>query len=111
MSPQPAKPTLLARLRARLPKLPSRRPVPQAKPARAAAAPPAALDLTEEEIAAILLDRFTKQVEADGAPLALWRAVNAAKDETRHQVRRGLIALAALQILLAVGLAVLPHLL
>lgn len=107
MSPQPPKPTLLARLRARLPKVPSRRPVPQTKPARA----PTALDLTEEEIAAILLDRFTKQVEADGAPLALWRAVNAAKDETRHQVRRGIIALAALQILLAVGLAILPHLL
>ena len=111
MSHNTPTPSLLARLRARLPKLPSRRPVPPANPARAAAAPPAALDLTEEEIAAILLDRFMRQVEADGPPLALWRAVNAAKDETRHQVRRGILALAALQILLAVGLAVLPRIL
>lgn len=107
MSPQPPKPTLLARLRARLPKLPSRRPVPQTKPARA----PTALDLTEEEIAAIQHARFLKQVGQEGETVALWRVVTAARDETRHQVRRGLIALAALQILLAVGLAVLPRIL
>lgn len=107
MSHQPPKPTLLARLRARLPKVPSRRPVPPTKPARA----PTALDLTEEEIAAIQHARFLKQVGQEGETVALWRAVTAARDEIRHQVRRGLIALAALQILLAVGLAVLPRIL
>lgn len=105
MSPQPPKPTLLAQLRARLPS----RPAPQTKPVRAAAAPPAALDLTEEEIAAIQYARFLKQVGQEGETVALWRAVTAARDEIRHQVRRGLIALAALQILLVVGLAVLPR--
>ena len=94
-------PGLLARLRARL--------TPQAKPARDTVPP--ALDLTEEEIAAIQYARFLKQVGQEGGTVALWRAVTAAKAEVLARVRRAVLLLAALQVGLAVVLAVLPSLL
>ena len=98
-------PGLLARLRARLPSLPA----PRAKPARAPASP--ALDLTEDEIAAIQYARFLKQVGQEGETVALWRAVTAAKAEVLAQVRRATLILAALLMGIAVVLAVLPSLL
>ena len=98
-------PGLLARLRARLPSLPA----PRAKPARTPAPP--ALDLTEDEIAAIQYARFLKQVGQEGGTVALWREIRATKDEIRAQVRRATLILAALLIVLAVVLAVLPSLL
>jgi hypothetical protein len=99
------KPGLLARLRARLPSLPA----PRAKPARAPAPP--ALDLTEDEIAAIQYARFLKQVGQEGETVALWREIRATKDEIRAQVRRATLILAALLMGIAVVLAVLPSLL
>ena len=98
-------PGLLARLRARLPSLPA----PRAKPARAPASP--ALDLTEDEIAAIQYARFLKQVGQEGGTVALWREIRATKDEIRAQVRRATLILAALLMGIAVVLAVLPSLL
>jgi len=98
-------PGLLARLRARLPSLPA----PRAKPARTPAPP--ALDLTEDEIAAIQYARFLKQVGQEGETVALWRAVTAAKAEVLAQVRRATLILAALLMGIAVVLAVLPSLL
>jgi len=98
-------PGLLARLRARLPSLPA----PRAKPARAPASP--ALDLTEDEIAAIQYARFLKQVGQEGETVALWRAVTAAKAEVLARVRRAVLLLAALQVGLAVALVVILSLL
>lgn len=98
-------PGLLARLRARLPSLPA----PRAKPARTPAPP--ALDLTEDEIAAIQYARFLKLVGQEGGTVALWREIRATKDEIRAQVRRATLILAALLMGIAVVLAVLPSLL
>jgi hypothetical protein len=98
-------PGLLARLRARLPA----RLTPQAKPARDTVPP--ALDLTEEEIAAIQYARFLKLVGQEGETVALWREIRATKDEIRAQVRRATLILAALLMGIAVVLAVLPSLL
>lgn len=98
-------PGLLARLRARLPA----RLTPQAKPARDTVPP--ALDLTEDEIAAIQYARFLKQLGQEGGTVALWRAVTAAKAEVLARVRRAVLLLAALQVGLAVALVVILSLL
>lgn len=65
------------------------------------------LALTEEETAAILTARFQKQIEEDGAPLALWQALAAAKEDLQQQVRRATLILAGLQMVLALVLGIL----